>query len=443
MLTFYANLQLRENAKKVENSNKIISNLELIFSRISNDENRMRGYLITENKNLPQPYFVSRIYTDSLFTETVNLHSKFNKPSEYLLSIKNKINKKYALIDSVFNTFNKDNFVLTTGLRNNISSSDTLMDEIRDDILALQTGELKMLKERKENLKKTSDAIYSIIAISIIIAFFLVLFALSYHLKENREKREAEANASAYQDELSKSIADLRTANDEMDKLRSHEKFDATGRIARTIAHEIRNPLTNINLATDQLSTEMIANENSDFLFEMINRNTNRINVLISDLLNSTKFSELSYEKVSINALLEETLQLAQDRIHLNNVTLIKNFSEDICDISADKEKIKIAFLNVIINALEAMQGKPGATFTIQTSKVDEKCIVTMSDNGDGIDEESITKLFEPYFTKKPKGNGLGLTNTQNIIFNHRGTIIVESKVKVGTTFTISLRIDQ
>ena len=227
-----------------------------------------------------------------------------------------------------------------------------------------------------------------------------------------------------------------------MIKMRSLEKFDATGRIARTIAHEIRNPLTNINLATDQLSTEMTPDENNSFLFEMINRNSNRINQLISDLLNSTKFSELNYEKVSINVLLEETLQLAQDRILLNNVKLVKNYCDDICDITCDKEKIKIAFLNIVINAIEAMEGKAEAVFTVETIKLDKKCVVIMKDTGHGIHEQYLQQVFEPYFTKKPKGNGLGLTNTQNIILNHKGTISVKSQIKEGTSFTVALMMD-
>ena len=207
------------------------------------------------------------------------------------------------------------------------------------------------------------------------------------------------------------------------------EKFAATGRIARTIAHEVRNPLTNINLAVDQLKTEVVLqqDETSEMLFAMIKRNSTRINQLISDLLNSTKFSELTYEKISINDLLDETLKEAEDRIALTNVEVVKKYSTDVCDISVDKGKIKIAFLNIIINAIEAMENKTGSVLTLETKGENGKCKVIISDNGSGLDSESANRLFEPYFTSKPKGNGLGLTNTQNIILNHKGEIAVET----------------
>ena len=87
-----------------------------------------------------------------------------------------------------------------------------------------------------------------------------------------------------------------------------------------------------------------------------------------------------------------------------------------------DKEKIKLAFLNIIVNAIEAMK-KDSGVLTIKTSRQGNKCVVEFRDNGTGMDEETMQKLFEPYFTSKIKGNGLGLTNTQNIILNHKGNI--------------------
>jgi signal transduction histidine kinase len=221
--------------------------------------------------------------------------------------------------------------------------------------------------------------------------------------------------------------------------MRSLEKFAVTGRIARAIAHEIRNPLTNINLASDQLKTEMVQKDDNTFLFDMISRNSSRINQLLSDLLNSTKFSELNYEKISANDLLDETLQEAEDRIALNRIKIIKKYEPFIRTISVDKAKIKVAFLNLIINAIEAMEGKENRELILETKTENNRCKIFVSDNGGGMDTESVGRLFEAYFTSKPKGNGLGLTNTQNIILNHNGEISVESIKGQGTTFIIIL----
>jgi signal transduction histidine kinase len=170
----------------------------------------------------------------------------------------------------------------------------------------------------------------------------------------------------------------------------------------------------------------------------MITRNSARINGLITDLLNSTKFTDLVYKRVSVNQLLDETLEGAQDRIHLKNITVTKDYSAGLCEIAVDVERIKIAFLNIIVNAIEAMEPGRGI-LQIHTLSKDDKCVVSITDNGPGIEEESLPKVFEPYFTSKPKGTGLGLTNTQNIILNHNGHIGFESKKGLGTTFTIQL----
>ena len=322
-------------------------------------------------------------------------------------------------------------------------SSKANMDLIRKEVQKMQNREHALIGQRDQKLKIITDAVQSIVIASIIIAFFLVVFGFSTHVKENKHRMRAEKKVKTYQDALKARIEELAEANNELIQMRRQEKFAATGRISRTIAHEIRNPLTNINLAADQLSAEFPPNdENTGFLFEMITRNSHRINQLISELLNSTKFAELNYLKVSINELLDETLKQAEDRMLLKNVQLVKIYANDICEISVDKEKIKIAFLNIIINALEAMEDAENAQLLIETKKEGDKCVVMITDTGTGIDEESESKLFEPYFTTKQKGNGLGLTNTQNIILNHKGSINVKTKAGEGTCFTITLNID-
>ena len=106
----------------------------------------------------------------------------------------------------------------------------------------------------------------------------------------------------------------------------------------------------------------------------------------------------------------------------------------------SDFDKLKFAFLNIIINAIEAMEPEKGI-LKVGTKIEGKTCVVDISDNGIGMDEVSLSKLFEPYFTNKPNGNGLGLANTQNIIFNHKGTINVSSTEGQGTTFVIRIAI--
>jgi signal transduction histidine kinase len=272
-------------------------------------------------------------------------------------------------------------------------------------------------------------------------AVLMAVFAYLTYSREKKARRVADERAAEYQRELQVRIEELDKANKELLQMRSVEKFAATGRIARTMAHEVRNPLTNINLAIEQLQMELDghATRSSDVLLQMIGRNSDRINGLITDLLNSTKFTDLRYQRISMHELIDDTLELARDRIQLNHVTVIKNYTEDKCHVSVDVKRMKIALLNIIVNALEAMEPGQGI-LQIKTTTANHKCQVSIADNGPGIDEESLPKVFEPYFTSKAAGTGLGLTNTQNIILNHNGVISLESKKGVGTTFTIQLQ---
>ncbi len=220
------------------------------------------------------------------------------------------------------------------------------------------------------------------------------------------------------------------------------DKVTATGRMARLIAHEVRNPLTNINLALEQLKNEPHNSENNEMMLEIIERNAVRINTLITQLLDSTKFSELKKHVYSVIQLVEESLDLASDRIKIQNIEVIKQYHLPSSQVEVDVEKMKIALLNIIINAVEAMENENGI-LVITTKSKNNKTEIYISDNGAGITPENISKLFEPFYTNKSKGIGLGLTASQSIVISHNGNLRVESSPDEGTTFIISLEEEQ
>ena len=219
------------------------------------------------------------------------------------------------------------------------------------------------------------------------------------------------------------------------------EKMGATNRLVRTLAHEVRNPLTNINLSIENLESE-IDDELLQAYLDIIKRNSKRINDLITELLNSSKPSEINLKKHTITEILESTLLEAQDRISLKNITLVKDYDSNCTVVSIDESKIKIAFLNLIINAIEAMEEHKGI-LKVSTFIKDDKCVVSFEDNGIGIPKEDVSRLFEPYFTSKPTGMGLGLAATLNIIQSHQANIEVDSEVGKGTSFSIAFNIDE
>ncbi|WP_339707253.1 ATP-binding protein [Algoriphagus aquimarinus] len=237
-------------------------------------------------------------------------------------------------------------------------------------------------------------------------------------------------------------IKDLSAIKAKEEEELNLKKFSSTGRIARLLAHEVKNPLTTILLSADQLHMELpesVLAESGD-LIDVIRRNCDRINHLVTQLLDSTRFTELDARSHSINTLLDEALEHVKDRIDFKGISIQKQYQTDICDIQVDGEKVKIALVNLIVNAIEAIPEKTGKLL-LKTSIKANQCRIEIKDNGEGIPKENLERLFEPFFTSKATGSGLGLTNTQNIILSHGGSIRVKSDVGKGTSFLITFNL--
>lgn len=438
LLTFYATIQVIKQSKSVNHTNAVVLNVQNVVFVIKDAESSFRGYLIMKDDIFLVPYKTSAKKLDSLFNVLNSLAKDNLKQQQNVNALRALMNQRYEIWQNAIKSFATHNNTVTDSLQKTGYKGKSLMNSISAVIADMQNTELGLMKTRQQNLAASSNAIQIITITSLIIAVILAFYSMKTFNKENKAKKEADTKAVLYRKQIEERIEELDKVNKELVNLKSIEKFAATGRIARTIAHEVRNPLTNISLAAEQLKGEMSENDEVTILLEMINRNTSRINQLISDLLNSTRFAQLEFKKVSINQLLDETLEFAKDRLDLNGIKVEKNYSTDICDVFVDSEKIKIAFLNIIVNAIEAMEAGKGV-LKIKTEKRKNKCVITISDNGTGISEESLYRLFEPYFTSKLKGTGLGLTNTQNIILNHKGSITAESVLGKGSSFITTL----
>ncbi|RYF83695.1 MAG: PAS domain-containing sensor histidine kinase [Chitinophagaceae bacterium] len=215
------------------------------------------------------------------------------------------------------------------------------------------------------------------------------------------------------------------------------EKLGATGRLVRTLAHEVRNPLNNINMSVEQLAHTSNEEDENVLFLDIIQRNSKRIGDIITELLDTARPTELTFDRHSLQSIMDESISEALDRITLQRINMDLKYTNHPCYIMANKEKLKIAFLNIVINAVEAMQPGEGTLgISIDTQK--NLHTVTIKDNGCGIPEENISRLFEPYFTSKRNGMGLGLAATLNILQSHKANIDVSSVLKQGTTFTIS-----
>jgi len=217
------------------------------------------------------------------------------------------------------------------------------------------------------------------------------------------------------------------------------EKLAATGRFMRMLGHEIRNPLNNIDLATNQLSEE---NEDKEleYYIEIIGRNSKRINQLLTELLKSTANpGEVELLPIAVTDLLDQVLEMSADRMALKNLQLARAYDAAATYVvGADLSKLSIALLNIVINGIEVLEENKGV-MTVELLDNESEIGILIRDNGPGIAREVQHQIFEPYFSRKNNGMGLGLASALSIVQLHRGRIELYSQPGEGATFTVWL----
>jgi signal transduction histidine kinase len=231
-------------------------------------------------------------------------------------------------------------------------------------------------------------------------------------------------------------------------QLHQAEKGAVVGRLAAAIAHEIRNPLNYINLTLDHLRSSFApadAEKKATFvqLTNQLKTEVARINRHISDFLKYSRPSKLELQDLDIRAEAEDALRLVEGRAEECGIETKIVQDGPIPKVLADRESLRSVFTNLVINAVEAIDGAAG-TVAIKLSNADQNSVkVEVSDTGCGIAAEDIAKVFEPYFSTKDTGTGLGLAIVKKAVDDHGGTISVASKQGGGTTFTIILPVKE
>lgn len=221
--------------------------------------------------------------------------------------------------------------------------------------------------------------------------------------------------------------------------LRRSDKLAAIGKLAAGIAHEIRNPLAAVSGSIEVLSRDFQVRPENKKLMDIVLKETDRLNALVSEFLDYVKPTEFKKEPIDIHQIVEDTLlALSMDKsigksAHIKFTPEKSNFN-----INGNKEKMKQVFWNLFINACQAMPEK-GGNLEIRTYIKDDELHIDISNTGEGIPEEIIPKIFDPFFTTKSKGTGLGLSMVHKIMEAHGGSIYVRSAEGKGTTFTLIL----
>ncbi len=241
--------------------------------------------------------------------------------------------------------------------------------------------------------------------------------------------------------DLREKIAAEKKLKEILIQIAQSEKMASLGQLAAGVAHEINNPLTGVllysNLALERLDEKDLVRK----YLESVLDDTGRCRDIVKKLLAYSRQASPNKEIFQVNSLVEHSLNLIRDQELFLNITLVKEMSGDMMLIYADKNQLSQVFINLIMNAGDAMEKKGTLTFRTYRNKPAKKVYIEVSDTGCGIPEDSLSKVFDPFFTTKEtgKGTGLGLSTSYGIIKENDGQISIKKTSPKGTTFLIEL----
>jgi two-component system NtrC family sensor kinase len=219
------------------------------------------------------------------------------------------------------------------------------------------------------------------------------------------------------------------------------EKMSALGRMAAGIAHEINNPLAGILLFSSNLSKKVPQNGPLKEGLDVIIRETVRCKSIIQELLEFSRDREPQKDMTNPNTILEKALKILGNEFRLHHIQIEKHLSDEMRETLLDENQIEQVFVNLLINAVQAIEEKGVITVTSRMDQGREKALIEVADTGSGIPEENIAQIFDPFFSTKPKGTGLGLAVSYAIVKNHQGDINAFSKPGEGTRFVLEFPI--
>lgn len=228
---------------------------------------------------------------------------------------------------------------------------------------------------------------------------------------------------------------DLRNSRHELIRA---ERLATAGKMAASFAHEIRNPLSSMQMLGQMLMRkpdipEAKRKQSMQYILEEIER----IDVIVKGLMDFAHPAVLQLAPQDLNQTLQEVLDLMEANLNHHRISLTKKFAPNLPPVSVDRDKLKQAFMNIVLNAMDAMP--EGGTLEIVTLQGSDKVRIDIIDTGGGIPPEDLNRLFEPFFTTKSQGTGLGLANAKRVLKQHGGDIRSKSVVGQGTTMSLWL----
>lgn len=259
----------------------------------------------------------------------------------------------------------------------------------------------------------------------------------------NKKIRKVVVSCSPLHDErgnivgMSGIVVDVTKNHNLLTKLRHEEKLSSLGRLATGIAHEVRNPLSSIKMNLAILRERVKLNGDDREHFQIAEDSVKTLESIVTEFIDYAKPSPPNLEKNNLHAVMDSTIAMLKHQCNEKEIKIDTSYATNLPMMFFDKVKIYQVLMNILMNAIQASPENSG--IEVKTVNGQRNVSIVVSDSGSGISDEDMKCIFDPFFTRKDYGTGLGLCIVHSIITNHKGTIEVRSKENVGTDIIIEL----
>jgi signal transduction histidine kinase len=359
-------------------------------------------------------------------------------------------------------TFTDNTDIAHTHINNAFKIGEALIVEFNNMLTMTNRRLDEKTRFAREKIAATKTTLYMILALGPVFAVILSLIfiksvtsPLKKILTATRRLKTGDLDFRVERlrdefGEVADSINEMASSlKQQMRSMQRTEQLRMSGEIATGLAHEIKNPLAGIKISMEFLAQDSSLSEGDREVLTKVIDEVRRIEVLLRGLLNFAKPPVPHFAPAKINHIIDICIMFSirtpshPSSRDTKEVTVVKNFDDNIPTIMADQLQLQQVLLNLLLNAIDAMPR--GGVLTINTaSNIDNGSIkIEIADSGQGISDKDMNKIFQPFFTTKSRGTGMGLAITRRIIEEHGGSISVSSEYGRGTTFTIVLPVEQ
>ncbi|HEY5947597.1 MAG TPA: ATP-binding protein [Kofleriaceae bacterium] len=324
------------------------------------------------------------------------------------------------------------------------------VSQLAGDVSTSVETKLKQLQDREQQARRITITLGAIaVLLGLLVTAWVVLTLRPLRRLREAARRVAageygsriEESGPAEVVELAREFNSMGRAVEEREReLVRSERLAAVGKMAAMITHEVRNPLSSIGLNTELLQDELEgSSDEAKKLLRAIHREVDRLTAITEEYLAFARLPKPKIAPEAVNPLVGALAAFVREDLASKNVKLVVDLVEGDPIALIDAAQMRQCLINLVRNASEALAGKPSGTVVLRTRRAGDRIRIDVEDDGAGIAADVLPRMFDPFFSTKEGGSGLGLALTQQIVKDHGGDLAVQSTVGRGTTFTVSV----